>query len=148
MGLFSHAVAVGVGYALARPEARRKLADLAQHPKVKHLRDQGQDLATTGLHMAKHRLVRSDATGTDVAGADAAGTDATESAATPPYVGVPSPSPSPSSPLPDPAASREGVLPSAEGFGETVEDEDPAAAVTRSPSLPRPVPRTSPTDNP
>lgn len=142
MGLLSHAVAAGVGYALARPEARRKLADLAQHPKVKHLRDQGQDLATTGLHMAKTRLVRSGAAGTD-----AAGTDATESAATPPYVGVPSPSPSPSSPPSDPTALREGVLPPPEGFGETV-DEDPAAAVTRSPSLPRPVPPTSPTDTP
>lgn len=143
MGLLSHAVAVGVGYALARPEARRKLADLAQHPKVKHLRDQGQDLATTGLHMAKNRLIRSDVTGTD-----AADTDATESAATPPYVGAPSPSPSPSSPPADPAASREGVVPPAEGSGETTVDEDPAAAVTGLPSLPRPVPRTSPTDTP
>lgn len=143
MGLFTHAMAVGVGYALARPEARRKLVDLAQHPKVKHLRDQGQDLATTGLHMAKNRLIRSDVTGTD-----AADTDTTESAVTPPYAGVPSPSPSPSasSTPSDPTALREGVLPPAQGSGETTVDEDPAAAVTRSPSLPRPVPR--PTDTP
>ena len=120
MGLLSHAMAAGVGYALARPEARQKLVDLAQHPKVKQLRDQGQDLATTGVRRAKSRPSRSDAAGTDETGPGG-----TESAATPPCVGVPSTPPSASSPPsgPDPTALREGVLPAPKGFGRTTEDE-------------------------
>ncbi len=56
MGLISHALAMGVGYVLGRPDTRQKLIELAHHPKAQQLREQGQNLATDGLHTAQHRL--------------------------------------------------------------------------------------------
>jgi hypothetical protein len=113
MGLFSKAVAVGIGYALAQPVVRQKLVELVQHPKVKQLRDQSQDLATNGLQTAKQRLGRSSAT--DTTGAD-------ESVLTPPYAGAPTPSPSPHAS--DLDAFRQGVLPPAAGSGASTAPEE------------------------
>jgi hypothetical protein len=124
MGLFSHALAVGAGYALARPEARRKLVELAQHPKVTQLRDQSQDMAASGLQTVKHRLSRVGAT------------DANTSAS------------STHQPLPsDPAALGEGVLPPAESAGGATAGEDPQTTAA-APLPPGPVAPTSRTDTP
>lgn len=53
MGLIRYAAAVGLGYTFARPEGRRQLLKLRdqaqrvlQHPRVVHLQDRGQHLAT------------------------------------------------------------------------------------------------------
>ncbi len=99
MGLLNKALAVGVGYVLAQPAVRKKLVELAQHPKVKQRRDQVQDLATNGLRAAKRQLGSS---ATDTSDADA-------SAPNPLYAGAPTPSPFPR--VSDRAALREGVLP-------------------------------------
>lgn len=58
MGLFRFAVAVGTGYVLAQPAARRNLAELARHPAVTRLRVRGQDAAADGLRSARHRIDR------------------------------------------------------------------------------------------
>jgi hypothetical protein len=112
MGLLSKALAVGVGYALAQPEVRRKIVAFVQHPKVKQGRDQVQDLAANGVRTAKHQLGRSKTTDTP----------AVESAPTPLYAGVPTPSPSPRAS--DPATLRQGVLPPAEDSGATTALKD------------------------
>ncbi|HEY0816290.1 MAG TPA: hypothetical protein VGE11_23695 [Pseudonocardia sp.] len=105
MGLFGKALAVGVGYALGRPEVRQKLAELVQHPKVKQLRDQATDVAGSGLETARRKVSRSGAPETtDILDAD--------SAPTQPYAGALRPSPSPHDV--DKTVLQEGVLPPAE----------------------------------
>jgi len=105
MGLLSKVVAVGVGYALARPEVRQKVVELFQHPKVKELRDQATDVAGNGLRTARRQLNRSGAPETpDTLDADLA--------PTPPYAGALKPSPAPRDV--DRSVLQEGVLPPAE----------------------------------
>jgi hypothetical protein len=106
MGLFSKALAVGFGYALAQPEVRRKLVQLVRHPKVEQLREQIQDVATDGLQTAKRQLNRSSATDTIVT--DTIATDA----------------PTPTSRASDLSAFREGVLPPATDIDATTATED------------------------
>jgi hypothetical protein len=108
MGLFSKALAVGLGYVLAQPAVRQKIVEFVQHPKVQQQREQIQDLAANGLRTAKRQLSRSSAIETP---------DTGESAPTLPYAGVPTPSPFPRTS--DLAAFREGVLPPAQDAGGT-----------------------------
>ncbi len=105
MGLFSKALAVGFGYALAQPAVQQKIVELVRHPKIQQGRDQVRDLATNGLRTAKQQLSRS----------SAPDTPSVESAPAPLYTGVSMPSPSPRAS--DRAVLQEGVLPPAEDFG-------------------------------
>jgi len=105
MGLFGKALAVGVGYALAQPQVRQKIAAVVQHPNVKQRRGQARDLATNGLRTAQDKLRRPGNTDTE----------ALESRPTLPQSGVATPSPSHR--VANPAALQEGVLPPAQDVG-------------------------------
>jgi hypothetical protein len=56
MGLLRIALIFGAGYALGRPEGRRKLADLAQRPEVKQAREQAMSTVSSGLETGKQRI--------------------------------------------------------------------------------------------
>jgi hypothetical protein len=63
VGLTKYAVAIGVGYALGRPDARRRvgqlrgqLAELARHPKAKQLKERARGVAGAQALAAKHLL--------------------------------------------------------------------------------------------
>ena len=50
------ALIFGAGYALGRPEGRRKIAELAQRPEVKQAREQAVSTVSSGLETGKQRL--------------------------------------------------------------------------------------------
>jgi hypothetical protein len=50
------ALIFGAGYALGRPEGRRKVAELAQRPEVKQAREQAVSTVSSGLETGKQRL--------------------------------------------------------------------------------------------
>ena len=89
MFLLKYGLAVGLGYALGRPEGRtqlarvgRQAADLTQRPEVARLRERGKDLAAEQTQKLKAKVAsRSDATAgsatTGTAGTDTPGTAAT-----------------------------------------------------------------------
>ena len=56
MGLLRMALIFGAGYALGRPEGRRKIAELAQRPEVKQAREQAVSTVSSGLETGKQRL--------------------------------------------------------------------------------------------
>ena len=56
MGLLRMALIFGAGYALGRPEGRRKVAELAQRPEVKQAREQAVSTVSSGLETGKQRL--------------------------------------------------------------------------------------------
>jgi hypothetical protein len=84
MGLLKYALAVGLGYALGRPEGRaqlarvgRQAAELTQRPEVTQLRERGKDLAVDQAQKVKQKVTsRSDDTAS-AAAPDATGTDTT-----------------------------------------------------------------------
>jgi hypothetical protein len=85
MGLLRYGLAVGLGYALGRPEGRaqlarvgRQAADLTQRPEVTRLRERGKDLAADQAQKVKQKVKpRSDGTAgsatTDLTGSDTTG---------------------------------------------------------------------------
>jgi hypothetical protein len=80
MGLLKYGLAVGLGYALGRPEGRAQLArlgqqatGLTQRPEVARLRERGKDLAADQAQKVKQKVTaRSDNT-TGSATSDATG---------------------------------------------------------------------------
>jgi hypothetical protein len=63
MGLITHALAFGVGYALGRPDGRQRLVQLTQqatelagHPQVKRQRERSWDFANDQVLAAKRRM--------------------------------------------------------------------------------------------
>ena len=64
MGLLSHGLAFALGYAVAQPQGRarlaqagRRAADLAQRPEVVRLREQGKQLAAEQAQTIKQKVV-------------------------------------------------------------------------------------------
>jgi hypothetical protein len=84
MSLLSHGLAIGLGYALGRPQGRarlaqagRQVADLSRRPEVVRLRERGKNVAAQRAQTVKHKLVArskdpGDTTGPDDAGAPVA----------------------------------------------------------------------------
>jgi hypothetical protein len=105
MGLVTHAIAFGLGYALATPEGRARLsglrdqgAELAQRPEVKQVREKAWDAVGDAGLAARNRLTarRAGSTGSGSAGstgsAGAAPAGGTPSTTTPaPVAVVPTP---------------------------------------------------------
>ena len=63
MGLTRYALVFGLGYALGRPDGRRRLGDLGQQtveltrrPEVKRLRERSWDLAGDTVRAARKKL--------------------------------------------------------------------------------------------
>jgi hypothetical protein len=63
MGLLSHGLAFALGYAMAQPQSRARLAqagrqaaDLAQRPEVVRLREQGRQLAVEQAQSIKQKV--------------------------------------------------------------------------------------------
>lgn len=72
MGLLSHGLAFALGYAVAQPEGRARLAqagrqaaDLAQRPEVVRLREQGRRLAVDQAQSVKQKVVSGSKGGTE-----------------------------------------------------------------------------------
>jgi len=76
MGMISHGLAVGIGFALGNPDRRRKLTQLAQHPRARRARA----LAADRLRAVTDRATRT---------ADGAGVGARPAAAPGPGLSVP-----------------------------------------------------------
>lgn len=64
MGLLSHGLAFALGYAVAQPQGRARLAEagrqaagLAQRPEVVRLREQGRQLAVDQAQSIKQKVV-------------------------------------------------------------------------------------------
>lgn len=75
MGMISHGLAVGIGFALGNPDRRRKLTQLAQHPRARRARA----LAADRLRAVTDRATRT---------ADGAGVGARPAAAPGPGLSV------------------------------------------------------------
>ena len=65
MGLITHAVVLGLGYALGRPDGRHrvdlvrgKAGELTRHPGVKRLRERGWDVVGEQLYAASNLMTR------------------------------------------------------------------------------------------
>ena len=152
MFLLKYGLAVGLGYALGRPEGRtqlarvgRQAADLTQRPEVARLRERGKDLAaeqTQKLAGQTQKLKakvasRSDAT----AGSATAGTDTPGTTATGRRLGLRN-----ASWRPRLSRSRDVHFPSSEDvattptppLGGTTVVEDSQAAVAGTTATPRP----------
>lgn len=152
MFLLKYGLAVGLGYALGRPEGRtqlarvgRQAADLTQRPEVARLRERGKDLAaeqTQKLAGQTQKLKakvasRSDAT----AGSATTGTDTPGTAATGRRLGLRN-----TAWRPRLSRSRDVHFPSSEDvattptppLGGTTVVEDSQAAVAGTTATPRP----------
>ena len=154
MGLLKYGIAVGLGYALGRPEGRERLgqvgrqaAELGKRPEVAQLRERGKTAAVEGVAAVKQKVARKteDAGTTDIAAGSPAGSDGAGETTARHRRG-----------LRLPAARRlpfsrsrnvhfppsEDVAPPASLGGTTVM-EDSEAAVLGTPVTPRPEPSTS-----
>lgn len=83
MGLTTHAIAFGLGYALATPEGRARLvglrdqgAELARRPEVKQVRERAWDAVGDAGLAARNKITarRSGTTGTGSSGTGSSGT--------------------------------------------------------------------------
>jgi len=84
MGLVSHAIAAGIGYALATPAGRERVRkvpeqvrQLAARPEATRLTEKGKSIAGQAVQTAKQRLGRSDTSGSTGASGTATTTSGT-----------------------------------------------------------------------
>ena len=126
MGLIKYGVVFGAGYALGRPDGRRRLmqlrgqvAELARHPTAKRLQERAWDLAGDQALAAKNLLDKRSRSTSDT------GTE-------------------PSDPQPDGPGSTSGSAAPTQapveptGFSGTTVAEDSEAVIMGRPPLPRP----------
>jgi hypothetical protein len=166
MSLLKYGIAVGLGYALGRPEGRaqlaragRQAADLGRRPEVAQLRERGKDIAAEQAQKVKQKVASRSGAATGSATSDATA-DATGSATFGPETTVPAtpgrrlglrnaswrPRFSRSRDVHFPSSEDVAPAPTAPLAGTTVMEDSQAAAAGTT-ATPRPGPAT-PTERP
>ena len=146
MGLFSHAVAVGIGYLLGSPQGRERVTELARRPEVVRLAERGKTVAVEQAGSVKQKVLartKGDADAGPAGDSGAGVAVGSDDAGTRPRRGLRLPARLRRSPSVHFPAS-EGTVPPA-ALGGTTVMEDSEAALLGSATAPRTDPPASTT---